>query len=32
MATMKREVVPLHINSGDRLRLLVNGVIKFLSL
>jgi hypothetical protein len=32
MATMEREVVPLHINSGDRLWFLVNGVIKLLSL
>jgi hypothetical protein len=32
MATMEREVVPLHINSGDGLRFLVNGVIEFLHL
>jgi hypothetical protein len=32
MTTVEREVVPLHINSGDRLRFLVNGVIELLSL
>src|SRR4030042_2117208 len=32
MATMEGEVVPLDINSGDRLRFLVNGGIKFFPL
>jgi hypothetical protein len=32
VAAMEREIVPFHVNSGHRLRFLVNGIIKFLPL